>query len=61
VLQFYREAATCPVEVIYLGETACSKRGELGTRDWIALAAGLQSSLEEQRVGILEPTGRGAP
>lgn len=38
VLAFYREAATWPVDVIYLGETVCSKRRELGTRDWIALA-----------------------
>lgn len=37
-LAFYREAATWPLDVIYLGETVCSKRRELGTRDWIALA-----------------------
>ena len=38
VLAFYREAATWPLDVIYLGETVCSKRRELTTRDWIALA-----------------------
>jgi O2-independent ubiquinone biosynthesis protein UbiV len=38
VLAFYRAAATWPVDVIYLGETVCSKRRELRTRDWIALA-----------------------
>lgn len=37
-LAFYREAAGWPVDVVYLGETVCSKRRELGTRDWIALA-----------------------
>jgi collagenase-like PrtC family protease len=37
-LAFYREAARWPVDVVYLGETVCSKRRELGTRDWIALA-----------------------
>ena len=37
-LAFYREAAHWPVDVVYLGETVCSKRRELGTRDWIALA-----------------------
>lgn len=37
-LAFYREAANWPVDVVYLGETVCSKRRELGTRDWIALA-----------------------
>jgi collagenase-like PrtC family protease len=38
VLDFYREAAQWPLDVIYLGETVCSKRRELRTRDWIALA-----------------------
>lgn len=37
-LAFYRLAAGWPLDVIYLGETVCSKRRELGTRDWIALA-----------------------
>lgn len=37
-LAFYREAATWPVDRIHLGETVCSKRRELGTRDWVALA-----------------------
>ncbi len=43
-LAFYREAASWPVDVIYLGETVCSKRRELRTRDWIALAAELAES-----------------
>jgi collagenase-like PrtC family protease len=38
VLAFYREAADWPVDVIYLGETVCSKRRELRTADWIELA-----------------------
>ena len=38
VLAFYRTAVTWPVDVIYLGETVCSKRRELRTRDWIELA-----------------------
>ncbi|MCW8807190.1 MAG: U32 family peptidase [Rhodanobacter sp.] len=37
-LAFYREAAQWPLDIIYLGETVCSKRRELGTRDWLALA-----------------------
>ena len=37
-LAFYRAAAGWPLEVVYLGETVCSKRRELRTRDWIALA-----------------------
>lgn len=43
-LAFYREAADWPVDVIYLGETVCSKRRELRTRDWIALAVELARS-----------------
>jgi collagenase-like PrtC family protease len=43
-LAFYREAADWPVDIIYLGETVCSKRRELGTRDWIALARELAAS-----------------
>ena len=29
VFDFYRQAAECPAEIIYLGETVCSKRREL--------------------------------
>ena len=47
VFAFYREAATWPVDVIYLGETVCSKRRELRTRDWIALAEELAGSGRE--------------
>lgn len=37
-LAFYREAMHWPVDTIYLGETVCSKRREIGTREWIELA-----------------------
>ncbi|MFZ2235291.1 MAG: U32 family peptidase [Dokdonella sp.] len=43
-LAFYREAADWPVDIVYLGETVCSKRRELGTRDWIALARELAAN-----------------
>ncbi|MGH8074495.1 MAG: U32 family peptidase [Lysobacter sp.] len=43
-LAFYREATDWPLDVIYLGETVCSKRRELGTRDWIELATELAGS-----------------
>lgn len=43
-LAFYRMAADWPLDVVYLGETVCSKRRELGTRDWIALAEELAGS-----------------
>lgn len=37
-LAFYREAAAWPLDIVYLGETVCSKRRELRARDWLALA-----------------------
>lgn len=43
-LAFYDNARDWPLDVIYLGETVCSKRRELGTRDWIALAQSLAES-----------------
>jgi O2-independent ubiquinone biosynthesis protein UbiV len=43
-LAFYREAARWPIDIVYVGETVCSKRRELGTRDWIALAHELAAS-----------------
>jgi len=47
VIAFYRAAAQWPVDVIYLGETVCSKRRELTTRDWLALAAEVAASGRE--------------
>jgi collagenase-like PrtC family protease len=47
VLSFYRAAACWPVHTIYLGETVCSKRRELRTREWIALAVELAESGKE--------------
>lgn len=47
VFAFYREAADWPVDVIYVGETVCSKRRELRTADWIDLARQLADSGRE--------------
>ncbi len=44
VLAFYRQAAQWPLDILYLGETVCSKRRELRTRDWLALAEELAES-----------------
>lgn len=38
---FYDAMRSAPVDIIYLGETVCSKRHELRTQDWIALAQSL--------------------
>ena len=38
VFDFYRNLAGSAIEVIYLGETVCSKRRELRLEDWLVLA-----------------------
>ena len=38
-LDFYAQALQWPVDVVYLGETVCSRRHELRLDDWIDLAA----------------------
>ncbi len=47
IYAFYRDAARWPLDVIYLGETVCSKRRELRTRDWIDLAHEIADSGRE--------------
>lgn len=37
-LAFYREVMDWPLDIVYLGETVCSKRRELRLKDWLALA-----------------------
>ena len=44
---FYDEVADGPAEVVYLGETVCSKRRELRLDDWLALAERLQAAGKE--------------
>lgn len=39
MLAFYTEALDWPLDVVYIGETVCSKRRELGLRDWLTMAA----------------------
>lgn len=46
-LAFYRSAVTWPVDIIYLGETVCSKRRELRTSDWLGLAHELADAGKE--------------
>lgn len=47
VEDFYQQALNSEADVIYLGETVCSKRRELKTRDWIELADELGKSDKE--------------
>lgn len=38
IYHFYESIVDSPIDIIYLGETVCSKRRALKTRDWISLA-----------------------
>lgn len=44
VLAFYEEVAASPVDIVYLGETVCSRRHELRLADWLAVADRLQQA-----------------
>ncbi|MBJ6978463.1 U32 family peptidase [Luteimonas sp. MC1895] len=46
-LAFYRDVADWPVDVVYLGETVCSKRRELRTVDWLDLAERMAAAGKE--------------
>ena len=46
-LAFYRRMAATKVDIVYLGETVCSKRRELRTTEWIALAEELAAAGKE--------------
>lgn len=47
VFAFYRDAATWPVDIVYLGEVVCSKRSLLKLEDWLAIAADLKAAGKE--------------
>ncbi len=44
---FYAWVAQSPVEIVYLGETICSKRNELRHEDWLTIADQLQAAGKE--------------
>ena len=45
---FYAQAAEMPVDIIYLGETVCSKRRSLNTRDWLDIATRLSEQTDKE-------------
>jgi collagenase-like PrtC family protease len=47
VLDFYARAERLPVDIIYLGETVCSKRRALRGQDWLDVAARLADAGKE--------------
>lgn len=47
VLDFYRQVASWPVDIVYLGEVICSKRRLLKPDDWLAIAETLTAAGKE--------------
>jgi collagenase-like PrtC family protease len=47
VVGFYAAVAATPVDVVYLGETVCSRRHELRLADWLDIATRLQGAGKE--------------
>ncbi|XLM23331.1 U32 family peptidase, partial [Chromobacterium piscinae] len=47
ILRFYAEAASWPLDTIYLGEVVCGRRQQMRGQDWIALAADLAATGRE--------------
>ena len=47
VMEFYEDIAETPVDIVYLGETVCSRRHELRASDWLEVAALLQNRGKE--------------
>jgi len=46
-LAFYREVESMPVDIVYLGETVCSRRHELRAADWIDIARAIAAAGKE--------------
>ena len=44
LLDFYREVESSPVDIVYLGETVCSKRRTFRHQDWMEVAERLQAA-----------------
>ncbi len=53
VLDFYAQVLDWPLDIVYLGETVCSKRRELRTGDWIELAGQVATSGREAVLSTL--------
>ena len=47
VLRFYEGISKAPVDIVYLGETVCSRRRELRLADWLGIAATLTEAGKE--------------
>ena len=47
IIDFYRTVETTPIDIVYLGETVCSKRRSLRLEDWFEVAERLRSAGKE--------------
>ena len=47
VYDFYEQMAATPLDVLYLGETVCSRRHELRLADWLDIARRLRAAGKE--------------
>ena len=57
LLDFYAEMASQPLDVIYLGETVCSKRRALSLDDWLGLAHAALKAATHHGIGQVVLTG----
>lgn len=53
VFDFYARVASAPVDIVYLGETVCSKRRALRLPDWLDIAARLSAAGKEAVLSTL--------
>jgi len=56
IKQFYRDVAGLPVDIVYLGETVCSKRRSLSREDWYQIAEHLTAVGKETVLSTLALT-----
>ena len=47
ILSFYEAMAASPVDIVYLGETVCSRRHEMRLADWLKVATSLRAAGKE--------------
>lgn len=47
MMQFYEAVTEAPVDIVYLGETVCSRRHELRLPDWLEIAGVLEAAGKE--------------